>query len=87
MTVRTAKMTKMMKMNEALPAMKLEPGMIVRIQGKRTRYKIVGYQDNSDVFHGKLFPPRFVFQNLSNGLRFTYGVQAAEHLPFELISK
>lgn len=66
--------------------MKLEPGMIVRIQGKRTRYKIVGYQDNSDVFHGKLFPPRFVFQNLSNGLRFTYGVQAAEHLPFELIS-
>jgi hypothetical protein len=61
--------------------MKLEPGMIVRIQGKRTRYKIVDYQ-----YNGKLFPPRFVFQNLHTGLRFTYGVQAAEHLPFELIS-
>lgn len=67
--------------------MKLEPGMIVRIQGKRTRYKIVGYQDNSNVIHGELFPPRFVFQNLHTGLRFTYGVKAAEHLPFELISK
>ena len=74
-------------MKEALPAMKLEPGMIVRIQGKRTRYQIVGYQDNSNVIHGELFPPRFVFQNLHTGLRFTYGVQAAEHLPFELISK
>lgn len=73
-------------MKKMTPTIKLEPGMIVRIQGKRTRYKIVGYQDNSDVLHGELFPPRFVFQNLSNGLRFTYGVQAAEHLPFELIS-
>lgn len=69
------------------PAVKLEPGMIVRIQGKRTRYKIVGYQDNSDIWRGDLIPSRFVFQNLSNGLRFTYGVQAAENLPFELISK
>ena len=67
--------------------MKLEPGMIVRIQGKRTRYKIVSYQDNSNVHLGELFPPRLVFQNLHNGLRFTYGVQAAENLPFELISK
>ena len=67
--------------------MKLEPGMIVRIQGKRTRYQIVGYQDNSNVHLGELFPPRFVFQNLHNGLRFTYGVQAAENLSFELISK
>ena len=81
MTARTMRMTKM------TPVMKLEPGMIVRIQGKRTRYKIVGYQDNSNVHLGELFPPRFVFQNLSNGLRFTYGVQAAENLPFELISK
>lgn len=80
-------MMKKMKMKEALPAMKLEPGMIVRIQGKRTRYQIVGYQDNSNVHLGELFPPRFVFQNLHTGLRFTYGVQAAEHLPFELISK
>lgn len=79
--------TKMMKMKEMMQTMKLEPGMIVRIQGKRTRYKIVGYQDNSNVHLGELFPPRFVFQNLHNGLRFTYGVQAAEHLPFELISK
>ena len=77
----------MTRMKEMMSAMKLEPGMIVRIQGKRTRYKIVGYQDNSNVHLGELFPPRFVFQNLSNGLRFTYGVQAAEHLPFELISK
>lgn len=75
------------KMNEAPQTMKLEPGMIVRIQGKRTRYQIVGYQDNSNVIHGELFPPRFVFQNLHTGLRFTYGVQAAENLPFELISK
>ena len=67
--------------------MKLEPGMIVRIQGKRIHYKIVGYQDNSDIWRGDLIPSRFVFQNLSNGLRFTYGVQAAENLPFELISK
>lgn len=81
------KMTRTTRMKKMTPAMKLEPGMIVRIQGKRTHYKIVGYQDNSDVFHGKLFPPRFVFQNLHTGLRFTYGVQAAEHLPFELISK
>ena len=73
-------------MKKMTPAMKLEPGMIVRIQGKRTRYKIVGYQDNSNVHLGELFPSRFVFQNLSNGLRFTYGVQAAENLPFELIS-
>ena len=72
-------------MKKMTPVMKLEPGMIVRIQGKRTRYKIVGYQDNSNVHLGELFPPRFVFQNLSNGLRFTYGVQAAENLPFELI--
>lgn len=77
----------MMKMKEMIQTMKLEPGMIVRIQGKRTRYKIVGYQDNSNVIHGELFPSRFVFQNLHTGLRFTYGVQAAEHLPFELISK
>lgn len=77
----------MTKMKEMMPAMKLEPGMIVRIQGKRTRYKIVGYQDNSNVIHGELFPSRFVFQNLHTGLRFTYGVQAAELLPFELISK
>lgn len=83
----TAKMTKMTRMKEVSPTMKLEPGMIVHIQGKRIHYKIVGYQDNSNVHLGELFPPRFVFQNLSNGLRFTYGVQAAEHLPFELISK
>lgn len=83
----TARTMKTMKMNEAPQAMKLEPGMIVRIQGKRIHYKIVGYQDNSNVHLGELFPPRFVFQNLHNGLRFTYGVQAAEHLPFELISK
>lgn len=83
----TARMMRMTKMNETLPAMKLEPGMIVRIQGKQTRYKIVGYQDNSNVHLGELFPPRLVFQNLHNGLRFTYGVQTAEHLPFELISK
>ena len=82
----TAKM-KMTRMKEVQPTMKLEPGMIVRIQGKRTRYKIVGYQDNSDVRFGELFPPRLVFQNLHTGLRFTYGVQAAEHIPFELISK
>lgn len=81
------KMTRTMRMKKMTPVMKLEPGMIVRIQGKRTRYKIVGYQDNSNIHLGELFPPRFVFQNLSNGLRFTYGVQAAEHLPFELISK
>ena len=80
-------MTRMMRMKKMTPVMKLEPGMIVRLQGKRTRYKIVGYQDNSNVHLGELFPPRFVFQNLSNGLRFTYGVQAAEHLPLELISK
>lgn len=83
----TARMTKMMKMKEMMQTMKLEPGMIVRIQGKRTSYKIVGYQDNSHVHLSEIFPPRFVFQNLHNGLRFTYGVQAAEHLPFELISK
>ena len=77
----------MTRMKEMMSTMKLEPGMIVRIQGKRTRYKIVGYQDNSDIWRGDLIPSRFVFQNLSNGLRFTYGVQAAEHLPFELISK
>ena len=77
----------MTKMKEVQLTMKLEPGMIVRIQGKRTRYKIVSYQDNSDVRFGELFPPRFVFQNLHNGLRFTYGVQAAENLPFELISR
>ena len=77
----------MMKMKKMTPTMKLEPGMIVRIQGKRTRYKILGYQDNGDIWRGDLIPSRFVFQNLSNGLRFTYGVQAAEHLPFELISK
>ena len=82
----TARMKKM-RMKEAPPAMKLEPGMIVRIQGKRTRYKIVGYQDNSDVRFGELFPPRLIFQNLHTGLRFTYGVQAAETLPFELISR
>lgn len=41
--------------------MKLEPGMIVRIQGKRTHYKIVGYQDNSDIWRGDLIPSRFVF--------------------------
>lgn len=80
-------MMRMMKMKKTPPTMKLEPGMIVRIQGKRTRYKIVGYQDNSNVHLGELFPPRLVFQNLKTGLRFTYGVQAAEHLPFELISK
>ena len=80
-------MTKITKMKEMMPAMKLEPGMIVRIQGKRTRYKIVGYQDNSDIWRGDLIPSRFVFQNLHTGLRFTYGVQAAENLPFELISK
>ena len=40
---------RMKKMKEAPPAMKLEPGMIVRIQGRRTRYKIVGYQDDSDI--------------------------------------
>ena len=78
---------KKMKMKETPSAMKLEPGMIVRIQGKRTRYKIVGYQDNSDIWRGDLIPSRFVFQNLHTGLRFTYGVQAAEHLPFELISR
>lgn len=83
----TAKMTNTMRMKEMMPAMKLESGMIVRIQGKRTRYQIVGYQDNSNVRFGELFPPRFVFQNLHTGLRFTYGVQAAENLPFELISK
>lgn len=77
----------MTKMKEMMPAMKLEPGMIVRIQGKRTRYKIVGYQDDSDIWRGDLIPSRFVFQNLHTGLRFTYGVQAAENLPFELISK
>ena len=77
----------MTRMEEMMPAMKLEPGMIVRIQGKRTRYQIVGYQDNSNVIHGELFLSRFVFQNLHTGLRFTYGVQAAENLPFELISK
>ena len=75
------------RMKEMMSAMKLEPGMIVRIQGKRTRYKIVGYQGKSVVFHGEPFPSRFVFQNLHTGLRFTYGVQAAENLPFELISK
>ena len=37
--------------------MKLEPGMIVRIQGKRTRYKIVSYQDNSNVHLGELSLP------------------------------
>lgn len=74
-------------MKEMMLAMKLEPGMIVRIQGKQTRYQIVGYQDNSDVRFGNLFPPRLIFQNLRTGLRFTYGVQAAENLPFELISK
>ncbi len=82
----TARMKKM-RMKKMTPAMKLEPGMIVRIQGKQTRYKIVGYQDNSNVHLGELFPSRFVFQNLHTGLRFTYGVQAAENLPFELISK
>ena len=80
-------MTRMMRMKKMTPVMKLEPGMIVRIQGKRTRYKIVGYQDNSDIWRGDLIPSRFVFQNLHTGLRFTYGVQAAENLPFELISK
>lgn len=79
-------MMRTMRMKKMTPVMKLEPGMIVRIQGKRTRYKIVGYQGKSVVFHGEPFPSRFVFQNLSNGLRFTYGVQAAEHLPLELIS-
>ena len=73
----TAKMTKMTRMKEVSQAMKLEPGMIVRIQGKRTHYKIVGYQDNSDIWRGDLIPSRFVFQNLHTGLRFTYGVQAA----------
>ena len=82
----TARM-KMTKMKKVQPTMKLEPGMIVRIQGKRTRYKIVGYQDDSDIWRGDLIPSRFVFQNLHTGLRFTYGVQAAENLPFELISK
>lgn len=82
----TARMKKM-RMKEAPPTMKLEPGMIVRIQGKRTRYKIVGYQNDSDIWRGDLIPSRFVFQNLHTGLRFTYGVQAAENLPFELISK
>ena len=77
----------MTRMKEMMSTMKLEPGMIVRIQGRRTHYKIVGYQDNSNVHLGELFPPRLVFQNLHSGLRFTYGVQAAENLPFELISK
>lgn len=39
----TARM-KMMRMKEVQPTMKLEPGMIVRIQGKRTRYKMDHYQ-------------------------------------------
>lgn len=53
----TARMTKMMKMKEMMQTMKLEPGMIVRIQGKRTSYKIVGYQDNSNIHLSEIFLP------------------------------